>query len=383
MNTVSTTSWPVCPPAHTVEPCDCNTTSGHFVCGKSISYPLDLKYIFQESSRHLKQENPKLKNTNIIYHKFIFQNSILDHLESNFLDTFAFREVQIDHNDYLQTIGINSFISTYNTTDRVLFESNPSIGLKTTEVINFFNVLSQFRNASHIQVIDCGLTFIPDNAFRPLNGVQTRLQRVSFAKNRITTVGDFSFSNLPNIEFLSFHKNLIHNFSKLSLVFSNSSDHLLLDVSKNLLTYSSFDSEALLSIRRPFDLQLSDNLITHLNETIFKPLFKNSIFIKLWRNPINCSDCRMKWTSNEKLCGLSNNTISYSQRIEFQCKLFKDNFRRCQNDTYAGAEELLENTLPCPLISGSTIVQKCNTFIILSSILTLSLFHFNLKIGLL
>ncbi|CAG2165217.1 unnamed protein product, partial [Oppiella nova] len=330
---------PTCPPAHIIFPCDCNSTSGQFDCGKTISSNLVLKQIFQESSRQTAHKHT------LIFQRFLFQNSIVDQIESESLDSFGFREISIERNDYLVSIDEQAFKSTYNITDRVYFLGNPSIGVEKSKVMKFFNVLSQFRNASLIHAIDCGLEFIPDNAFRPLLGVQTRLQRLSFANNRIISVGNNPFIHLPNIRFLSLHDNRIDRLSNGSLRLNDSSYHVFIDLSKNQLNSTSFDSQALSAIKRPFDLQLADNMIAFLNETTFKSLFKRSITIKLWRNPVNCSDCRMKWTSNEKKCGDMNNTISYAQRIDFQCKLFKDMFRKCRNDTFAGDEQLIDNPL--------------------------------------
>ncbi|CAG2102817.1 unnamed protein product [Medioppia subpectinata] len=335
---IITGAQPVCPSATSIFPCVCNTSEGVFDCGRTISSNLVLKQIFQESSR----QTHKI----LVFQKFVFQNSIVDQIESETLDLFAFREISVERNDYLVSIAENAFKNTYNITDKVSFVANPSIGVERTQVMKFFNVLSQFKNASVIHVNDCGLEFIPENAFRPLLGVQSRLQRLSFVNNRIASVGNNAFINLPNIHFLSLHDNRIDTLDKQSLAMSESSYHIFIDLSKNQLNSSSFQSQALSEINRPFDLQLSDNTIAYLNETQFKHLFRRSITINLWRNPVNCSDCRMKWTSNEKQCGNVNNTISYAQRIDFQCKLFKDNFRRCQNDTFAGDVELLDNPLP-------------------------------------
>lgn len=366
----STAEWHDCPSPQSLYPCECNATSGvTILCGKTFSVNDLLKQIFQESSRELKSKH---RLQNVIFSKFIFKNSIVDQILSHTLDAFAFVELEVRNNDYLRTIDHNAFYSTYNVTDRVHFESNPSLGLKSESVTNLFQVLSQFRNATLINVIDCGLTFIPDYAFILKNGVQSRLQRVSLAKNRIKSVGNFAMANLPNIKYLSLHMNLLEELSKLSLVISESSDHIFIDFSKNRLTSSSFDSEALAAIHRPFDLQLSDNMISYLNESVFKHLFAKSITINLWRNPINCSDCRMKWTSNEKLCGHSNNTISYSQRIDFQCKLFKDNFRSCQNSSY----DVEDNPLPCPLVSRSDRLHY-TVFINLCSIMAFLRFVLN------
>lgn len=336
-----------CPSLQILYPCNCNETSGQFVCGYTLTNGLMLKQIFQESSRQLHGE--------LIFNKFIFQNSIVEQIESDTLDKFQFRELTVSRNDYLSLIDENAFQSTYNISDKVIFESNPSLGSTTKSSENFFKVLSKFKNASLIHAVDCGLQSIPDNAFQPLLGVQSRLQRLSFAKNKITSIGDFAFSNLPKLNFLDLKHNSIESLGKLSLTLSESSDHTIIDLSKNRLTSSSFNSESLLSIDRGFDLILSDNKITHLNESIFKPLFKKSVVIKLWRNPINCSNCDMKWTSNEKYCEYSNLTISYAQRIEFECKLFRENFRLCHNKSN---DQYYDIPLMCPLKSNSSVIVK-------------------------
>ncbi|XP_054156028.1 uncharacterized protein LOC128954471 [Oppia nitens] len=337
----------ICPPAYTVYPCDCSTRLSQFNCGKTISSNLVLKQIFQESSRQLIPSTDSGQPSVVIYEKFQFQNSIVDSIESDTLDRYAFRELAIDHNDYLETIHTEAFKSTYGITDRVVLEANPSLGRRDDSVDQLFRVLSQFLNASLIHVVDCGLKYIPADAFRQISGPQSRLRRLSLANNRIGSIGDRAFSQLPSISYLSLQNNLIDRLDPQSLTFSDPhvvrdsggggggraiGGHLFIDLSKNRLNSTSFRSGSLLAIGRPYvDLQLSDNLIDYLNESLVKPLFKlRSVTLKLWRNPINCSDCRMRWTTAEKHCGGNHNnnlTISYGQRIDFQCRLFKDNFR--------------------------------------------------------
>ena len=303
-----------CPSRMSIIPCECiEKLNRQIICERSLYTGHMLKQIFQEASRDL-QLTKQVK-----FGQFILQNSLIEDLTDDTFDKFAFTEIRIRNNEYLKTIDIQAFKSSYYVSDKLLIESNQNLASVPGAEIQIFELLSKFSNLSFIWLNDCGLKSIPVDAFKGNHFL--RLEIVSLANNKIHQIESLAFYALTNLRHLNLKGNQIDYLKSDSLKMQmiEYDYNMSVDLSENRLNSQSFAHDSLASIKRSLQLDLSHNHLTYLNESIFLPLFTRSIDIKLWGNPITCSNCSLKWLTNEQRCASTSKRYVNKKFIHFTC----------------------------------------------------------------
>lgn len=303
-----------CPSRLSIIPCECiEKLNRQIICEKSLYTGHMLKQIFQEASRDLQLTKP------IKFGQFILQNSLIEDLTDDTFDKFAFTEIRIRNNEYLKTIDIQAFKSSYYVSDKLLIESNQNLASVPFAEIQIFELLSKFSNLSFIWLNDCGLKSIPVDAFKGNHFL--RLEIVSLANNKIHQIESRAFYALTNLRHLNLKGNQIDYLKSDSLKMQiiEYDYNMSIDLSENRLNSQSFAHDSLASIKRSLQLDLSHNHLTYLNESIFLPLFTRSIDVKLWGNPITCSNCSLKWLTNEQTCASTSKRYVNQKLIHFTC----------------------------------------------------------------
>src|SRR5258708_34260367 len=93
---------------------------------------------------------------------------------------------------------------------------------------NIFDMLSSFVNLETITIYSESVTTIPENAFKIVNGQQTKLTSIELCcRNSLTTIGNNAFSDLNNLKFLSLANQNISHINSHSFHFNNGSNGIL------------------------------------------------------------------------------------------------------------------------------------------------------------
>lgn len=251
--------------------------------------------------------------------------------------------------------------------------------------------LSKFPNLREIRIIKSSLHSIPDNAFRSLNGNQNQLKHIEITHNRIDKIGDYAFSELTSewLHLILSH-NKIRKITNNSLKFKKHSKEVIssINLSNNLLTDESFESESFAQIGRPIGtLYLRNNLINTIDEKIFGPLFdrsdKNFFRLELESNPIVC-DCSLQWLVKTKYC-YSEDTQSKSALISDQISTIKcgDNKMPISVNDFKICPDMSEKLSPSCMKSTANIAFSYNinhiysiTFVNALIVFSLTFAHF-------
>jgi hypothetical protein len=175
---------------------------------------------------------------------------------------------------------------------------------------------------------------IPSYAFRPINGIQSKLSDIDLQRNKIENIGNYSFYDLKNLTHLYFYYNPIKLISMNSFNFkdvSNQTFELYLNAI-NTLNGSSFAINSLNNINRPTIIYLGYNHnLTFFHQTIFLPFFESNPKNKIiFSEPkfLDCDHCRSHWLVKES---------KYLERFyKIQCLNENDlrnssNFKNCND----------------------------------------------------
>lgn len=224
----------------------------------------DLKNVFNEISKSLAQKSKS-------FQLFVLNNSGIQSLESNTFADITFKFIRLFDVQSLKTIDEKAFDGTALQVE--VFEMSGGNSLKDTSQL--FSAIARLHNLITVTLNIANLVSLPPKAFSKMN----RLQEVTI-------------SNMQ-----------LHHLSENFIAFELRSDlSLLLDLSNNNLTEFSFNCHSLSGVNRPLELDLKDNQISVLEPNIFREFLltdmRNSI--DLSANPINCSDCRMRWLVADK-----------------------------------------------------------------------------------
>lgn len=167
-----------------------------------------------------------------------------------------------------------------------------------------FDALSPLRNVKTIDIRNHKLTEIPSRAFKNVNGIQSQLTSIDFFGGfgpfPIQSIGEYAFADLSNIQNINLRSGSISYIKRNAFYFHTSSDTpLTINLEENALTSDSFGADAFINAKRPLIIDLHNNKIGYLNESVFGPILrankKNAIILY----QLVC-DCRMKWIVADK-----------------------------------------------------------------------------------
>jgi len=212
----------------------------------------------------------------------------------------TFESIYIYEND-LTKIHTNAFENMAQTVKLLTIECDElDIGQPN---YNLFDMLSSFVNIEYISLTfeGNGSIDVPQNAFHVITESQTKLSELYFWSN-FRTIGNNSFSELPNLKSLRFSNNKIYYIAAQAFDFSESSnERLIIDLSWNELNDLSFETGVFSNAKRPLHVDLENNGLKSLDKNIFCPFFQTNLnSLNLRNNPLNCGNCGMYWVIKQR-----------------------------------------------------------------------------------
>lgn len=268
---------------HLIEPCVCG--DNQILCLSDRSFDLKTVFDYLTLTIHWKERK---------FERLVIDAPEVTQLDETSFSEIWFEEIVITNAKNLQRIHSNAFGGTRMFAKRVAIVDAKH--LNTSNEYNVFDALSSFNNLQSLSVSGVGLQEVPDFAFRPLLGTQWDLKNITI-KGDLKRIGNYAFYDpaywmtritLGNqISYISGHafdmRTSAHN-------------ELTIDLSHNQLTTDSFESGVFLNTKRQLFVNLTSNLLSHLDEFIFEPFLDQNLMNRLdiGDNPLVC-DCRMKW----------------------------------------------------------------------------------------
>lgn len=205
----------------------------------------------------------------------------------------TFINVDIFFNNELRDIDLSILSKSNATLETLLIQGSPLNS-------SIFGDVNQFSLLTTVILANNHLPDLPDRAFGL--APQSDLSYLDLTYNNITKLTNRTFYQLSSLQRISLDHNSIGLIESEAFDFvnANESQLLLIFLRHNNLTSESFSPESFLSTERTIFLYLNNNKITHLPESVFKPILsqKNDLFVALWSNPFEC-DCRSKWLLND------------------------------------------------------------------------------------
>jgi hypothetical protein len=203
---------------------------------------------------------------------------------------------------------------------------------------DIFAAISSLHKIERVFITSNLIEEIPDNAFRPINGLQTNFYDLALYNNKIKRIGNNALINLHNLNNLQINDNKVDHISENGLFFNNTDeDEFELFLFDLLLNSSSFESGAFDNLHRPtiirFNYGANDksNNITYLDQHIFENFLNKDSRNEIELNTIDCKDCRSYW--------LVKNPSYKSQISQLKCSTGnlisdKNNFGDCAHFVY-------------------------------------------------
>jgi Leucine-rich repeat (LRR) protein len=261
---------------------------------------IDLKHIFNELSINL-EERQKSFST------FYLNNTAISELPENVFEDITFGQIAISDAYSLLRIHMHAFTATNNYLTNFWISNTP---LKNSlPYYDLFTSISLMPHLTGLSIINTSITEIPDNAFRPLSGIQYNLFNVYIENNKLKRIGNNAFQYWPSLYHMSLSNNTLNyisenvfNFRKLSHVPILSP--LRLSWYNNNFNSSSFEIGAFTKFNKPtlmlFIGPNDKNNITYLEKHVFEPFLRDSRFgIQSNRiemlSTLDCNDCRNYW----------------------------------------------------------------------------------------
>jgi hypothetical protein len=198
------------------------------------------------------------------FENLIIKRTNIEEIPENVFQDISFNYVEIFDAQNLKRIHTNAFNNkTAFNLCKQFYISSPNQLRNYEPDYNFWKAFSSLVCIKDLEIsLADGSHEIPDNAFEPINGPQNDLMFMVFDKNNfeITTIGNNAFSELPNLNALSFHDIPIRKISAKAFDFKTSSTTLL---SINLLncsiTETSLEEGVFSDAKRPLSLDFSMN----------------------------------------------------------------------------------------------------------------------------
>ncbi len=275
----------------------------------------------------------KLNASEKHFHQFLLNNTAITELEENTFHGITFDEITIIDAKKLKFINTHAFNGTNSVTK--IFHINYGMN-STTPLTNsppnydIFKMFSSMTKLEQLWIFWTNITEIPAHAFQPIDGTQDNLTSIWFDRNHIEKIGDFSFSELNNLNSLAFFDNQFETIPTHAFDFNEvSKTKLQLYLQSNKFNGSNLQTGSLANLKRPTDLHIGWNPNwTFLDQKIFQPFLESNAENKIiFKSELNDHfDCRSYWIKKDD---------KYSNRTDLiKCsngKLFTDksNFAKC------------------------------------------------------
>jgi hypothetical protein len=258
-----------CPKPELLKPCFCSADG--ISCGGNQT--IDLKTIFDGLSSNLEEGNKHFR-------QFSLSNTALSELLENTFGNITFDYISINGAKNLTRFQTNTFTG--------INQSIKEFDVHNTPLNNYpqnyyiFTAFSSMTNLEVLNIMYTNLEEIPENAFRPLNGLQNNLSSINFYNNKISKIGNNAFKYLNSLTELQFISNSVDIIPENAFSFSDTSEkRLYIFVTDCHLKSTSFSIGAFNHLNRPTTIFLNSwlndsNNITFLDQRIFEPFFNTN-----------------------------------------------------------------------------------------------------------
>jgi hypothetical protein len=283
-----------CPPESVISPCTCS--GGAYIECKNIAN-LDLRDKLLQSSWTLSTHSDK--QFEVLY----VQNTGITELADNTFVDLTFTRVMFFDNTNLDRIRAHAFTGPIHSTLEYFWIQGSRLD-ETKYNTELFDALSSLPNVKTIDIRNHKLTAIPSRAFKNINGLQNQLTSIDFfggyGPYPLQSIGAYAFADLPNIQNIKLRMGSVSHIEPNAFYFHTSSDTpLTIDLEENALTSNSFGSDAFINAKRPLIINLHNNKIDYLNESVYEPILRNKNNVIMIYNLV--CDCRMKWIVANKV----------------------------------------------------------------------------------
>jgi len=251
----------------TIKSQDLSTPPPGLICqinGKDLN--CDANYTSFNITAEIEYLSQTLPQNEKNFENLIIMRTEIEEIPENVFQDISFNFVEIFDAQNLKRIHTNAFNNNTSFNLRKQFYiSSPNQLRNEPPNYNFWKAFSSLVYIKDLDIsLDNGSHEIPDNAFEPINGPQNDLLFIVLEKNNfeITRIGNNAFSELPNLNSLSFHDIPIRNISAKAFDFKTSSTTLLeINLLNCGLTESSLEEGVFSDAKRPLTLDLSKNFI--------------------------------------------------------------------------------------------------------------------------
>jgi hypothetical protein len=198
------------------------------------------------------------------FENLIIKRTNIEEIPENVFQDISFNYVQIYNANSLKRIHTNAFNNnTAFNLRKQLYISLPNQLRNDPPDYDFWKAFSSLVYIKDLEIsLADGSHEIPDNAFQQINGPQNDLSYIVFDKNNfeITRIGNYAFSEIPNLSILSFHDILIGSISANAFDFGNNSNQTLtINLINCGLNETSLEEGVFSDAKRPLTLDLSMN----------------------------------------------------------------------------------------------------------------------------
>jgi hypothetical protein len=336
-----------CPPADVLKPCEC--VSGRYLTTNLFCQGININ----ESNISDIKNNMKLKNVDPVFNSIAFIQTSITRLERDVFSNFTANNISFFDNRNLEYVYIEDDSKKIVQVFRIM----KSISFKESEIIKSVN--QYFPNLTVLEITGTSIAEVPDNAFN--KKTKSNLNKINLSGNNITRLGKEAF-NLTDITEIDLSKNKLMRITRRNFILDHIKNSLIIDLQNNFLNESSFEKDFFNSTQ-PIVLNLQNNKLKELKETIFRPMTESMLInkIELFGNPFTC-DCSSKWITeidknsrekfNEMMCP---NTKSIQE-------FYESDFYHCSpNATTISSTNNTSNVTLEPTLNSSTDPALANT----------------------
>lgn len=211
---------------------------------------------------------------------WIFQTNLTELPERAF-DEYIIRDLYLDLNR-IKHVQSNAFGEASKTLQ--------SLSLTRNLIENFpFEDLNKMKKLRQLGLGYNNLTTISTNAFP----ASDTLESLDLSHNLIDKIEPNAFSELYEVSLIDLSRNNLKEIESNALRVRSSYRHLAISLRANQISKIAVNA---FGGHHPYNLDLSRNKLTYLDQLIFEPLLMNDTTIYVEDNPFTCAGCDLyKW----------------------------------------------------------------------------------------
>ena len=283
-----------CPIESDIYPCVCETQPN-----KQISISCVGEDINDDNIDDIMEaiNNYLLSSPQTILRLFRLQKTSLTFVSEEVFGIIPFINIEIYDNQILNLSNFteNTLFASIYTLKSFYATNNDLFGSDGSHLLSVFK---NFVFLQNLVIKENQIERISRKTFN--NELQIYLKAIDLSSNRITSVEDYAFYSLMNLNYLNLSNNSLIELNANSFTLREwSTTPLQLYLNRNQLSANQLSEELFkkTNIKRPVILFLQNNKMHFLSENIFRPFleYEKNYFIDIGDNPFLCDCERHKW----------------------------------------------------------------------------------------